>query len=112
MHTYILDENLPSTVPLWNNKKFIHVLQISDIFSDTDIWQYAITNNLIIITKDADFYNRYLSSAKSPKVIWFRTGNLKKKAFYQFVERVWHETEIMVQSSSFVIISEEKMEGL
>lgn len=112
MHTFILDENLPSTVPLWSNKKFKHILEISDKFSDTDIWQYAVSNQLIIVTKDTDFYNRYLSSANSPKVIWFRTGNIKKKAFYQFIDRIWTEVEIMIQSSSFVIITEDKMEGL
>ena len=32
MPVYILDENLPSTVPIWNDKKFIHVLDISNKF--------------------------------------------------------------------------------
>ncbi|MEO8414780.1 MAG: DUF5615 family PIN-like protein [Ginsengibacter sp.] len=66
MHVYILDENMPSTVPIWSDEKFIHVLNISNKFSDGDIWEYAIANNLIIITKDVDFYNRYLSSSNSP----------------------------------------------
>ena len=49
MHVYILGENIPSTVPLWQNESFIHVLEISNRFSDGDIWEYAIANNLIII---------------------------------------------------------------
>lgn len=112
MPIYIIDSNLPSTVPVWNNEKYIHVLEISDRFSDGDIWEHAITNNLIIITKDVDFYNRYLTSSNSPKVIWFRTGNIKKKTFYQFVESIWHEVNVMLTSSSFIIIYEEKLEGL
>ena len=70
MHVYILDENMPSTVSLWFNQKFIHVLGISNRFSDGDIWEYAINNSLIIATKDVDFYNRYLSSSNYPKIIW------------------------------------------
>lgn len=111
MPLYIIDENLPSTLPLWNNDKFIHVLEISDKFTDTDIWQHAITNKLVIVTKDADFYNRYLSSSNSPKVIWIKTGNIKKKIFYKFIKQVWHEVEEMLKSSSFIIINEDKLEG-
>ena len=85
MHVYILDENMPSTVPLWLNQKFIHVLDISNKFSDGDIWEYAIANSLTIITNDVDFYNRYLSSSNYPKIIWFRTGNIKKKLFINSV---------------------------
>lgn len=112
MHVYILDENMPSTVPLWFNQNFIHVLDISNRFSDGDIWEYAIANNLIIVTKDVDFYNRYLSSSNYPKIIWFRTGNMRKKAFYKFIEQIWFEIEIMIQSGSFVIVTEDKLEAL
>lgn len=112
MHVYVLDENMPTTAPLWFGDKFLHVLDISDNFSDGDIWNYAITNNLIIVTKDVDFYNRYLSSSKFPKIIWFRTGNMKKKTFYDFIEKNWLEIEIMIESASFVIVTEDKLEAL
>lgn len=112
MPVYILDENLPSTVPIWNDEKFIHVLDISNKFSDGDIWNYAVANKLIIITKDVDFYNRYMSSLNSPKIIWFRTGNIKKKEFYKFVEQIWIEIEEMIHSCSFIIVTEKNIEAL
>lgn len=112
MPLYILDENMPITVPLWLNEKFIHVLEISSKFSDGDMWEYAITNNLIIITKDVDFYNRYLSSLYYPKIIWFRTGNMKKKVFYKFIDQIWSDLEEMIQSCSFIIVTEDKLEAL
>jgi len=82
MITYLIDENMPF-LPFWNKEKFVHVTNIPSIHFDTDIWEHALTNRLIIITKDSDFYNRYLSSQKNPKVVWIRTGNLKKKQFIQ-----------------------------
>ncbi len=112
MPVYVLDENLPSTTPLWLNEKFIHVLEISDEFSDGDVWSYAISNNLIIVTKDVDFYNRYLSSSDYPQIIWFRTGNMKKKFFYEFIKKSWPEIEIMIESASFIIVTEDKLEAL
>lgn len=112
MPVYIIDENLPSTVPLWNKEEFINVLAISNNFSDGDIWDYAIANNLVIITKDVDFYNRYMTSLFSPKIIWFRTGNIKKKEFYQFIEQIWVQIEEMLCSYSFIIITDKKIEAL
>ena len=88
------------------------MLEISNRFSDGDIWEYAIANNLIIVTKDVDFYNRYLSSSKHPKIIWFRSGNMKKKVFYYFINQNWFEIEIMIRESDFVIVTEDKLEAL
>ncbi len=42
---------------------------------DIEIWNYALVNNLIIVTNDDDFLN--LSNVKGfpPKVVLLRTGN-------------------------------------
>ncbi len=72
MFSYLIDENLPSTLPFWNKIKFIHVSNLTGVNSDTEVWRYAFINELVIVTKDADFYFRYLSSSFTPKVIWIR----------------------------------------
>ena len=109
MVTYLIDENMPF-MPFWNKERFMQVTDIPFIHFDTDIWEYAVKNQLIIITKDSDFYYRYLSSQKNPKVVWIRTGNLKKKLFIQLIENVWNEIEEMLLLSSFIIITEDKIE--
>jgi len=111
MAIYLIDENLPALLPFWNNKNFIHVNELTAINSDTDIWEYAKLNKLVIITKDSDFYDRYLSAGEYPKVIWIRTGNMDNKLFNLFIEIIWEDTEEMLTYSSFIIIDEEKMEG-
>jgi predicted nuclease of predicted toxin-antitoxin system len=42
---------------------------------DIEIWNYALVNNLIIVTNDDDFLN--LSNVKGfpPKIVLLRTGN-------------------------------------
>lgn len=111
MITYLIDENMPF-LPFWNAERFVHVTDIPTVHLDTDIWEYALKHDLIIITKDTDFYYRYLSSQKNPKVVWIRTGNLKKKLFIQLVENVWDEIEEMLLLHSFIIVSEDKIERL
>ena len=109
MITYLIDENMPF-LPSWNTESFVHVTDIPYVRFDTEIWEYAIKHNLTIITKDADFYYRYLSSQKNPKVVWIRTGNLKKKLFIQLIESVWNEIAEMLLLNSFIIVSEDKIE--
>jgi predicted nuclease of predicted toxin-antitoxin system len=85
MITYLIDENMPF-LPCWNNENFAHVTNLPFIHFDSDIWDYALKHQLIIITKDSDFYYRYLSSIIYPKVIWIKTGNLKKAFLIKLIE--------------------------
>ena len=102
MFNYLIDENLPLTVPIWNKKNFIHVSELINVKYDTDIWQYALKNDLIIITKDTNFYYRSLASSVVPKVIWIRTGNMKKKKFNRFIKSAWRKVEKQLLSTSYI----------
>ncbi|MGN6541551.1 MAG: DUF5615 family PIN-like protein [Ginsengibacter sp.] len=86
MIKYLIDENLPLFFPVKKSEEFIHVSQLAFVDLDSDIWEYALKNRLVIITKDSDFYYRCLSSKEYPKVIWIRTGNLKRKQFISFIQ--------------------------
>lgn len=109
MITYLIDENVPF-LSCWDKKNFVHVTNLPFLHFDSDIWDYAFKNQLIIITKDSDFYYRYLSSNNYPKVIWIKTGNLKKVLLIKLIESVWQDIEEMLLSSSFIIITEDKIE--
>ena len=111
MPTYLVDENLPTFLPIWKNKQFIHVTSVSIKNSDTGIWRYAMIHKLVIITKDSDFYYRYLSAKEYPKVVWIKTGNMKNKAFNSFLEAMWVEIEDALLRSAFIIVDETKIEG-
>ena len=40
-----------------------------------DVWQFAIENDFVIVSKDADLHDRSLLYGFPPKVIWIRLGN-------------------------------------
>jgi len=42
---------------------------------DSPIWQYALKEQAVIVTKDEDFANRVRQSRHSPVVVWLRIGN-------------------------------------
>ena len=56
MRKFLIDENLPKTLQLHTNDKFIHICYIGKKMTDSEIWEYAKKNYYIIITKDTDFY--------------------------------------------------------
>jgi predicted nuclease of predicted toxin-antitoxin system len=62
--------------------------------TDTEIWNYALANNFIIVTNDEDFLN--FSNIKSfpPKIILLRTGNQSNS----FIEALLIKHKVNIQS--------------
>jgi predicted nuclease of predicted toxin-antitoxin system len=46
-----------------------------DDADDEDIWNYAASNAMIIVSKDSDFRHRSFLFGPPPKVIWIARGN-------------------------------------
>lgn len=75
----LLDENLSDRVisriidlyPDSNHVKNLGLVSTDDAL----IWEYAKTNNFIIVSKDADFHQRSLVYGHPPKFIYLRIGN-------------------------------------
>lgn len=52
--------------------------------SDNEIWEYALANELIIVTNDDDFVNILNFKGYPPKVVLLRTGNQSN----QYIESI------------------------
>ena len=59
--------------------KHIDELKLGNPANDLQIWEWAKTNDFVIVTNDDDFFNLILSKGFPPKVILFRTGNQSNK---------------------------------
>jgi predicted nuclease of predicted toxin-antitoxin system len=57
--------------------------------SDRDVWQYAVTNSAILITKDEDFVTIRALANTGPAVLWVRIGNTTKQALLEKFTSVW-----------------------
>jgi predicted nuclease of predicted toxin-antitoxin system len=81
---FLIDAQLPPSLEdlcKYKGYKAEHVYSIGLTHaSDTAIWDYALKNNRIIITKDDDFVFRSQLSSTSPVIIWLRIGNCTNKA--------------------------------
>ena len=101
--TYLIDVNLPKYFSFFNDPMFIHVVDINPCMSDKDVWNYALENRLIILTKDVDFYNRFMTESQYPKIIYFQLVNLKLNDLHNYFEKHWNYILKLVESNSMII---------
>lgn len=56
--------------------------------SDTAIWDYALRENVAIITKDEDFAQRKVLTPGGPVVIWIRVPNTRRSDLLARIDAV------------------------
>lgn len=110
MAKYLIDANLPYYFSLWNNTDFLHVKDLDDSWSDDQIWEFAKREQMIIITKDADFSLKVLYKGTPPKVIHFKTGNMKIKDFHIIVSKVWELVDNSINENSLINVYSDRIE--
>ncbi|MGH9897426.1 MAG: DUF5615 family PIN-like protein [Pyrinomonadaceae bacterium] len=75
----LFDQNLsPRLINLLSNlfPGSDHIYRLGlDQASDKEIWEYAMRERFIIVTRDADFSDLCMLLGFPPKVIWIRRGN-------------------------------------
>jgi len=112
MSEFLIDVNLPYYFSLWNTEKYIRQKDINDEWSDEQIWEYAMNENLTIITKDVDFFNKMLLHNPPPKVIHIRFGNLKMKDFFELTTKVWSDVLELNQKNKLVSVYIDRIEAI
>ncbi len=88
-YRFLVDVNLPKFFQFFNGDKFLHVVDIDPKMSDSKIWQYALNNHLVILTKDSDFYHKCILSSNSPKIVYFQLGNMTLKGLHEYFNSYW-----------------------
>ena len=78
----LLDENLSRRiVPLlqadYPGSSQVALLRL-EAATDREIWEYAKSNDFVIVTRDSDFHELGTLYGAPPSVIWLKTGNQSK----------------------------------
>src|SRR5437870_2850015 len=84
---FLVDVNLPRSFSFFHFKKFHFVADIDPCMTDTDIWNLALKKNLIILTRDVDFYSRALVAKRVPKIVYFKLGNITLRDMYKYFNK-------------------------
>jgi predicted nuclease of predicted toxin-antitoxin system len=80
----LLDENLSRRLVTRLAESFpgsTHVTAVGlDQATDRAIWEYARSNDFVIVSKDSDFNDLAFMHGPPPKAIWVRVGNASTSA--------------------------------
>jgi predicted nuclease of predicted toxin-antitoxin system len=79
-------------------------LDLDDTWADARIWDHARANDLVIVSKDADFSDRVILAEPPPRVIHVRVGNMKMREFHGFISKVWPQAAALIETHKLVII--------
>jgi len=112
MLKYLIDANLPYYFSLWASEEYVHVKDIDDQWTDTQIWEYAKEHCLTIVTKDTDFSDRMILSEPPPRVIHIKLGNMKMKTFHTILSNVWGEVCELSTQYKLVRVFEQRLDGI
>jgi predicted nuclease of predicted toxin-antitoxin system len=93
---FIIDAQLPPALARWiesGGYAAEHVFDVGlNLASDPVIWQRALTEKLVIVSKDEDFVDQSLLTANPPQLVWIRKGNCSNRALLEWLQPLWPDT--------------------
>lgn len=112
MARFLIDVNLPYRFTLWADHDCIHMRELGERWSDSEIWRYARDHDLVIVSKDADFSDRALVSTPPPRVVHIRYGNLTMRDFHGLIRRQWSSILALCTSNRLIRVYEDRLEAI
>ena len=87
---FIIDAQLPPALAKLLRDHGHDAAHVEDVdlrhADDSSIWQFALENSMVIVTKDEDFRQRSSQSKVAPVVVWLRVKNVSRKALLHWFE--------------------------
>ena len=89
---FIVDAHLPKKLSYFLNEKgydSIHTLDLpkKNATPDSEISDLSMKEKRIVISKDSDFYNRYLTKVEPFKLLLISTGNITTKDLIELFDK-------------------------
>jgi predicted nuclease of predicted toxin-antitoxin system len=109
---FLLDENVPYRLRFPLPLPVTHSTDLGDSISDTEVWNFAKQNEMVIITKDADFSDRIAAAQPPPWVVHLRVGNMRRNDFHAFLEKHWPRIFKFLPSSKLINVYLDRIETL
>ena len=82
MPRMLIDVNLPYRFALWTGDDYLHMRDLGETWTDSQIWQYAREHDMVIVSKDTDFSDRVMLTRPPPRVVHIRIGNMRIHDFH------------------------------
>jgi predicted nuclease of predicted toxin-antitoxin system len=106
------DGNVPAQLQFSPKLPIVPLSKVGRNPSDTQIWEFARKNDLVIVSKDADFSDRIITKSPPPRVVHLRFGNLGRNEYHAFLARHWRQIEKLLKSHKLVNVYADRLEGI
>src|SRR6187402_1826034 len=112
MARFAIDVNLPYYFSVWDGAEFVHIRDLGDEWTDSQVWNHAKQQDLTIVTKDTDFSDRVLLANPPPRVIHIRLGNMNMREFHRAIASRWEAICDLSRQCKLVRVFEDRIEGI
>ncbi len=104
---FLIDAQLPPALARLLASCGHEAEHVSDIglrdAEDATIWDRALAQGAILITKDEDFPHRVLQGGTAPVILWLRIGNTTRRDLLRWFEPLLPQIEAMIRQGEVLI---------
>ena len=108
----LIDENLPPTLAAKLDCPCLHATALGEQPTDKFLWDYGRREGWTLLTKDADFFEQLVLEGAPPKVIWLRTGNLRRSDLESLLTRIWPQIAALHEVVDLIEVHADRIEGI
>ena len=112
MKGYLFDGNVPARLQFVPKLPIIPLSKVGPNPSDSQIWNFARTHDLVVVSKDADFSDRIITSSPPPRVVHLRFGNLRRNEYQALLARRWPQIESLLKANKLVNVYLDRLEAI
>lgn len=112
MPRFLIDVNLPYRFALWSGDDYVHMRDLGESWTDTEVWRYAQERDLVIVSKDTDFSDRVMVSRPPPHVVHIRFGNMRMRDFHGLMVRLWPRIVELSAANKLVRVYPDRIEAI
>jgi predicted nuclease of predicted toxin-antitoxin system len=104
---FLVDAQLPPVLAAWLRAQGHDARHVDDLdllrAPDTEIWDYAISSNCVVMTKDHDFAEWARSRQPAAPVVWLRFGNMTNLRLLTRLTSAWPELIERLESGAMIV---------
>lgn len=110
MHRFLIDVNLPRRYSLWAAEAFEFVHDLGPTWNDRQIWDYALANDLVVVSKDADFVDRAIIEPAGPRIVQIRFGNARLRQWHADLISLWPGIVAALEHYRIVLVYRDQLD--
>jgi len=103
----LVDSQLPAALTRFLAAQGVECQHVHDVglaqSSDSEVWQFAAERQMVIISKDEDFFHLTARSGSALQLIWVRLGNCRTRALLAAFEAAWPRVRACIESGERVV---------